>query len=102
MCVELLHENPVENLLTPCKNVFIIVCLCDWAGPAFWLLCELELNRCSFKCSAAARDYYLCHREVVVVVCAALDLFSQEFPAKPYTRCGMLSYGCSGCCAFVH
>ncbi|GLD47163.1 autism susceptibility gene 2 protein isoform X1 [Lates japonicus] len=27
----------------------------------FWLLCELEFNRCSFKCSAAARDYYLCH-----------------------------------------
>lgn len=47
-----------------------------------WLLCELELNRCSFKCSAAARDYYLCHREAAVVVCTALDLFSQEFSSK--------------------
>lgn len=37
MFVELLHENPVENLLTLCKDVFIIVCLSDWAGPVFWL-----------------------------------------------------------------
>lgn len=51
------------------------------------LLCELALNLCSFKCSAAARDYDLCHWEAAVVLCAALDLFStRKARAKPYIR----------------
>lgn len=35
-CVELSYVNPIENLLPPCKNVFIIVCLSDWDSPVFW------------------------------------------------------------------
>lgn len=79
-----LRENPAEKHKKK-KKKFIFVCLADWVGPAFWLVCMLELNRCTFKCSAAARDYYLCHREAAVVVCTALDLFSQEFSSKALT-----------------
>ncbi|MEQ2204565.1 hypothetical protein XENOCAPTIV_015220 [Xenoophorus captivus] len=43
-----------------------------------WLLCEVMLSRCCFRCTAVARDYCLCHKKAAIVaVYTALGMLSK-------------------------
>lgn len=69
VCVEVLHEKCVHY-----------VRFSDWASLVLLLGDVLELNRYSFKCSAA--EITVCHRDAVFVVCSTGNTFSQMFSSR--------------------
>ena len=89
------------NLFAWCKNVFVIVCLSDWAQRFGWCVSwswtDVALN------AVLQPEITICVIERLMLLCVLLWIcFHKSFPAKPETRWGMFSCGCSGCCAFVH